>query len=275
MARKKGGGHGGGHGWFVTFADLMGLLMSFFVMLVAFSTQDANKLKVVAGSMRDAFGTIQDSRFAGIIEQNGIPQRNFLKNAKNVEPDESTDHAAEADPNNNQEGLDSVTRNRSFALAVASLRQSISDMPEIAEISKNLILEETKDGLDIALTDQSGRAMFPDGEIEPYDRVARALERLAPALRKLSNRIVITGHTSSPPKGAPADPKAWDVSVGRAAAIRTILANAGLPPDRFAGIQGKADSEPLYPDNPQLPANRRVNILLLKEAPPLPFGKKL
>ena len=57
MAKKKrGDAHGGGHGWFVTFADLMGLMMSFFVMLVAFSTQDSNKLKIVAGSMRDAFG---------------------------------------------------------------------------------------------------------------------------------------------------------------------------------------------------------------------------
>jgi flagellar motor protein MotB len=56
MARRKDGGHGGGHGWFVTFADLMGLLVSFFVMLVAFSTQDQVKLQVVAGSMRDAFG---------------------------------------------------------------------------------------------------------------------------------------------------------------------------------------------------------------------------
>jgi chemotaxis protein MotB len=55
MARKKGGAHGG-HGWFVTFADLMGLLMSFFVMLVAFSNQDQHKLQIVAGSMRDAFG---------------------------------------------------------------------------------------------------------------------------------------------------------------------------------------------------------------------------
>lgn len=62
MAKKKrGDAHGGGHGWFVTFADLMGLMMSFFVMLVAFSTQDANKLKIVAGSMRDAFG-IQSGR---------------------------------------------------------------------------------------------------------------------------------------------------------------------------------------------------------------------
>ena len=57
MAKKKrGDAHGGGHGWFVTFADLMGLMMSFFVMLVAFSTQDQQKLKIVAGSMRDAFG---------------------------------------------------------------------------------------------------------------------------------------------------------------------------------------------------------------------------
>lgn len=44
MARKKGGGHGGGHGWFVTFADLMALMMSFFVMLTAMSTQDQKSL---------------------------------------------------------------------------------------------------------------------------------------------------------------------------------------------------------------------------------------
>ena len=56
MARRK-EAHGGGHGWFVTFADLMGLLVSFFVMLVAFSNQDQQKLQIVAGSMRDAFGT--------------------------------------------------------------------------------------------------------------------------------------------------------------------------------------------------------------------------
>lgn len=274
MARKKGGDHGGGHGWFVTFADLMGLLMSFFVMLVAFSTQDANKLKVVAGSMRDAFGMVPSSRLAAIVEKDGLPEGGHLKNAKQIDPSKSSDHAA-ADPNENENGLESASQNRNFALAAATLRQSISEMPELAEISKNLVVEETKEGLDIALTDQTGRAMFPDGSVEPYDRVVRAIEKLAPALRKLSNRIVITGHTSAPPKGSPPDPKAWDITIGRAAAIRNILANSGVPSDRFAGIQGKADSEPLFPDNPQLPANRRVNILLLKEAPPLPFGKKL
>ena len=69
MAKKKrGDAHAGGHGWFVTFADLMGLMMSFFVMLVAFSTQDAQKLKIVAGSMRDAFGVQTEARYSGIIE---------------------------------------------------------------------------------------------------------------------------------------------------------------------------------------------------------------
>ena len=52
MAKKKRGGAHGGHGWFVTFADLMALLVSFFVMLVAFSNQDQQKLQIVAGSMR-------------------------------------------------------------------------------------------------------------------------------------------------------------------------------------------------------------------------------
>ena len=79
MAKKR-GGHAGGHGWFVTFADLMALMMSFFVMLVAFSTQDAQKLQIVAGSMRDAFG-VQQVRFSGIVETDGLPTRPKLKNA--------------------------------------------------------------------------------------------------------------------------------------------------------------------------------------------------
>src|SRR5438477_369462 len=73
MAKKKAAAHGGGHGWFVTFADLMGLLVAFFVMLVAFSTQDQKKLQIVAGSMREAFGVQYQIRYSGIIEVDGLP----------------------------------------------------------------------------------------------------------------------------------------------------------------------------------------------------------
>ena len=80
MARRKDGGHGGGHGWFVTFADLMGLMMSFFVMLVAFSNQDATKAQMLAGSMRDAFGVqpVPTLR-SGISEVQGLFTRSHLK----------------------------------------------------------------------------------------------------------------------------------------------------------------------------------------------------
>ena len=91
MAKKKrGDAHGGGHGWFVTFADLMGLMMSFFVMLVAFSTMDNNKLKIVAGSMRDAFGVQMQARYSGIIESDGVPTRPKLKNTAHVNPEDAS-----------------------------------------------------------------------------------------------------------------------------------------------------------------------------------------
>src|SRR6201987_6574566 len=92
MAKKKRGEThgGGGHGWFVTFADLMGLMMSFFVMLVAFSTMDNNKLRIVAGSMRDAFGVQTDKRYSGIIESDGLPTRPKLKYSAHINPEDAS-----------------------------------------------------------------------------------------------------------------------------------------------------------------------------------------
>src|SRR3954453_20725125 len=90
MARRKDAGHGGGHGWFVTFADLMGLLVSFFVMLVAFSTQDRVKLQGVAGSMRDAFGVQDKVRYSGVIEVDGLPTRSKLKAATPIPPEDAS-----------------------------------------------------------------------------------------------------------------------------------------------------------------------------------------
>src|SRR5215467_5746614 len=90
MAKKKRAGAHGGHGWFVTFADLMGLLVAFFVMLCAFSTQDQQKLKIVAGSMREAFGVQDQVRYSGVIEVMGLPTRPKLKNAANIKPEDAS-----------------------------------------------------------------------------------------------------------------------------------------------------------------------------------------
>src|SRR4030095_9805814 len=113
MAKKRGGAHGG-HGWFVTFADLMGLLMSFFVMMLAFSSQDKQKLQIVAGSMRDAFG-VQTVKYNGIVEQDGLPTRPALKNVGQIKPEDASNTPGPSDPNQQQEGL-KASQDRTFAL---------------------------------------------------------------------------------------------------------------------------------------------------------------
>jgi chemotaxis protein MotB len=269
MARRKEAAHGG-HGWFVTFADLMGLLVSFFVMLVAFSTQDQAKLQVVAGSMRDAFGVQDRVRYSGVIEVLGLPTRPKLKNAAHVDPSEASSTPS-PDENDHQRTYGARFKDdRKFALAAASLRQALQDMPEITEASKHIMLEETKQGLNIEIVDQDGRSMFPDGGREPYERTRRLIQKMAPALKAMPYRLSITGHTASSPVPAKPGYGPWELSADRANAVRQILAAEGVPSGHIYEVAGKADTEPLFPDNPRMSPNRRVTITLMREAPPIP-----
>jgi chemotaxis protein MotB len=271
MAKKKrGDAHGGGHGWFVTFADLMGLMMSFFVMLVAFSTQDAAKLKIVAGSMRDAFGVQSNARYSGVIESDGLPTRGKLKNTANVVPQDASNT-----PSPDENGRDLIAgarlkKDREFALAAASLRQALQDMPELTEISKNINFEETPQSLNLEIVDQDGRSMFADGSKVPYDRTRLLLQKLAAPLRATPLRITIVGHTAAGFVPSRSDYDAFDLSADRANAVRQILEREGLPTSHIAAVSGKADGQPLFPDDPSMAANRRVTITLMHEDPPLP-----
>jgi chemotaxis protein MotB len=269
MARRK-EAHAGGHGWFVTFADLMGLLVSFFVMLVAFSTQDQQKLHVVAGSMRDAFGVQNKVRYSGVIEIPGLPTRPKLKSAAHIDPTEAS-ATPTPDQSDHQRAFGGrFKQDRAFSLATASLRQALQDMPDITEASKNVILEQTKQGLNIEIVDQDGRSMFPEGSKEPYARTRKLIESLAPVLKEMPFRISITGHTASTKVPPIPGHGPWELSAGRANAVRAILAAQGVPSGHIFMVAGKADTEPLFPDNPYMAPNRRVTITLMREAPPIP-----
>ena len=63
---------------------------------------------------------------------------------------------------------------------------------------------------------------------------------------------------------------AFDLSADRANVVRQILEREGLPSSHIFAVGGRADSQPLFPDDPTLPANRRVTITLMRENPPLP-----
>lgn len=284
MARKnKAKGGGGAPEWLVTFADLMSLLVCFFVLIISFSIQDKEKLQVVAGSMRDAFGIKVDSRYRGMIEIEGIPLREYLKRVTPIDSDkdsevQSTQHEKrkKQGPETNTHDIEitEIEKSRQFATAAASLRQAWQDLPDIAEISKNIIIEENEEGLNIMLVDQDGRAMFPEGSKYPYETTRLLMERMAPVLRAMPNRIRVTGHTTSGRPFADANYTAWDLSADRANATRRILSQFGVPNDQVFAVVGKADSEPLFPNDPFLAANRRISILMMKEEPPLPEAHK-
>lgn len=274
MAKKhRGGGHGGGgHGWFVTFADLMGLLVSFFVMLVAFSSQDQAKLQLVAGSMREAFGVQPYVRYSGIIEVDGLPTRPRLKNVQRISPNESSSTPSPDDKSRNFDRGSQLDNMGAFALASASLRQALNEMPELAEVSKHIMIEETRQGLNIEIVDQDGRSMFPSGLAEPYERTRKLIDEVAKILIKLPNRVSVSGHTDANPVAGRAGYSNWELTSDRANATRRILENAGLSNDRIYQVVGKADSEPLFPEDPYMAANRRLSIVLLREAPVTPPG---
>ena len=269
MARKE-AAHGGGHGWFVTFADLMGLLVSFFVMLVAFSNQDQKKLQIVAGSMRDAFGVQTNVRYSGIIEVDGLPTRPRLKHAAHIPPEDASANPTPDQADRKRDFGAKLEQDQAFALAAASLRQALQDMPDLTEASKHIMLEDTKEGLNIEIVDQEGRSMFPEGSREPYPRTRELIQKLAGPLKATPYRISITGHTAAPHTPPPANYGPWNLSADRANAVRQILEEQGFPSNNIYQVAGKADTDPLFPDDPYIAANRRVTITLMREAPPVP-----
>jgi chemotaxis protein MotB len=278
MARKK--KHPThGHGWFVTFADLMGLLLAYFVMLVAFSSQDKAQMSIMAGSMREAFG-VQQRRVSGVIEVDGVPLKDYMKN---VSQEKEKEDVAFSSDDHNLEAIQGPafsthetsrspreTKRLNYSSAATTLRQAWQSLPEVTALASNILIEDTPEGVMISLIDQEGRAMFPEGSKFPYERTRAALRALGPVLKRMSNAIAVTGHTTGVTLAGRPGYTNWDLSSDRANAVRSILAESGLPQTQIFSVSGKADSDLLLPNEPRAASNSRVTILIMNEAPPVP-----
>jgi chemotaxis protein MotB len=106
----------------------------------------------------------------------------------------------------------------------------------------------------------------------PYTR--KMLDAVAKIIDRLPNRISISGHTDGKPFTGADGTTNWELSAARANVARAILTGAGVQSDRIYEVAGKAGAEPLLPEDPNASANRRISILLMKEAPPVPAGVK-
>jgi chemotaxis protein MotB len=281
---KKGGGaghHGGA--WKVAYADFVTAMMAFFLLMWLINTTSPEQKRGIADYFAPASVSQTTSGSGGILAgtalgNDGAKQNGSQSIVSDASPDarhpndgKARDAAKGADPTSEQ--LREAQQRKeaaSFASAAQSLRQALQDMPELAELSKNIIIDQTPEGLRIQLVDQEGRSMFNQGTAVPNDRAKLLLRAIAKIINQLPNRISIYGHTSASPGSGGNAKSDWPLSQARADVSRNILEGAGVDDDRVYQVSGKATKDPLYPDDPTLPGNRRIAIVLLREAPVLP-----
>jgi chemotaxis protein MotB len=283
IKKVKGGGGHAHHGgaWKVAYADFVTAMMAFFLLMWLINTTSPEQKRGIADYFAPASVSETTSGSGGILagtalgvdgaKQNGSQSiiQDMAPDAKNPDDGKAKDGAkAQADETATTEALQKREEAK-FASAAQSLRQALQDMPELAELSKNIIIDQTPEGLRIQLVDQEGRSMFNEGSAQPNPRAKLLLRAISKVINQLPNRISIYGHTSANRGGGRAEGD-WPLSAGRADASRRILQGSGVDPDRVYQVSGKAASEPLYPDDPTLPGNRRIAIVLLREAPVLP-----
>ena len=285
--------------WMVTFADLMSLLVCFFVLIISFSVPDIKKLKIVAGSMRDAFGFQREMIVTGMVEIDGNPRFEYARDLVPLPietivgpiPDNNDDitdlsrreeawqallDEIEADrPQASSGRTDAASEEDRFAQIEHDLRQAMQSVPELERLAENLVVERAPEGLRIQIVDQERSSMFPLGSARMYGRTTTLLRYVAKAISSMPNKISITGHTDSVAYRITNGYDNWSLSLDRADATRRTLVASGLDRQRIATVIGKADTEHVFPSNPLDPRNRRISITLLRErSSPVPSGTR-
>ncbi|WP_137179628.1 flagellar motor protein MotB [Roseomonas sp. AR75] len=154
-----------------------------------------------------------------------------------------------------------------FERAAEEIRRVVESDPALADLGRQLLIEQAPEGLRIQLLDAERQPMFALGGAAPNERARALIARVAQVAARLNNAIAITGHTDATPFRGGGERSNWDLSAERANATRRLLTEAGVPDARIQSVAGQAERQPLLPDRPNDAANRRVAITLLRGAP--------
>ena len=152
-----------------------------------------------------------------------------------------------------------------FEAAAKQIKDEVAKDPALADLARQLSVDITREGLRIQILDEDKQAMFATGSAVLNDKARALLLKVAPVLMKLPERLSITGHTdASPYRGG--ERSNWELSAERANATRRLLADAGLPEARVQTVSGRADRDPLLPADPLAAVNRRIAIVVMRDA---------
>ena len=239
---------GPGGAWKVAFADFMTAMMALFLVLWI-SAQDKKILIATSQYFKNPFNSPLD-KSAGVMPFNN----------------KTTSSTSSDDGSKATEGKRIETV---FLNTVAADFFKLLHLDENA-VDKPMDISVTSDGLRITLYDRPKQPLFVKDSAEFTEWGTYAMQGLAWTIDRHHFRVTIDGHTMQSHEEKTGNYTDWELSADRANAVRQILADEGLPSGHMFEVAGKADTDPLFPDNPAMSPNRRVTITLMREAPPLP-----
>jgi chemotaxis protein MotB len=302
---KAGHGHHGG-AWKVAYADFVTAMMAFFLLLWLLNvTTDIQKRGIadyfeptIASKSQSGAGGVMGGQTMGQPGAQSLPTSMpslALNQPALRQPDEGDDGDEGGTPARPDKG-DSAALSREpmkpgtqdkpadqqgesdrerqltehetkrFAAAEYSLRQALEQLPELKGLADNLIVDVTPEGLRIQLVDQDKQPMFALGSAELLDPAKKLIGVITQVAQRLPNKVTITGHTDSLPYQFGRRYSNWELSADRANSSRREFLADGLSEERIARVAGVAERDPLLPDQPTSARNRRVAIVLLREA---------
>jgi chemotaxis protein MotB len=277
--KKVEGGHHGG-AWKVAYADFVTAMMAFFLLLWLLNvTTDEQKMLIssyfapadprIATSTSGAGGVMGGTSLSpdGAMTTDKTPLMAMqddpamgIGREDGVEANDAERRHAEQREN---EQLDKED-NKAFDETGETIKQAIESQPELKQFADNLLVDLTPEGLRIQIVDQEGKPMFEPGSPKPLPPAVKLLEMIAKVVAELPNRLSVRGHTDSAPLNKP-NYSNWELSADRANVSRRILEGAQLDPLRIENVQGRAERDPLLPNDPASARNRRISIVILKQ----------
>ena len=257
--------------WLATFADLMSLLMCFFVLLLSFATMDAAKFKKMAISLENAFGVQRDipatepPMGTSIIAQHFSPAQTTptpLEEIKQTTNKQSDTLDVDA------ENMEQV-KQQLMEIMVEKVEDQAEKIKEALrdEIDKGLVAVET-DGLKIILRIQE-KGSFSSGSAILKSGFEPVMDKITEALKKAKGKIIIAGHTDDIPINTDWYRSKWELSASRAVTVaHHILRHKGIDQNRLI-IEGYAETKPLVPNTSAAnrAKNRRVEVIIAQDDP--------
>jgi len=230
----RGGHHGGA--WKVAYADFVTALMALFIVLWLMNASQQEK-EAVAAYFQDPRGFKDKIGSGSAGAGSGLPLR--------------TDR------------LDQLAQ---------TIQARMKEAPELQRLAEHVSMSVTGEGLRIELLETEKGMFFESGSPAPTGSGRQMLATLAKELTKLSNQVIIEGHTDSRPYTGRENYSNWELSTDRANQARRILEEAGISGDRIVQVRGFADVMLRKPDAPEDPSNRRISLIIRYQDSPLPVS---